>query len=127
MFFVDPGAGILTFVETVPPRGSWPRCFEIDPSGQFLFVANQNSRDIFTFRIDPQTGRLTPAGRFFRFPPPSASSSSLRTEFPRLAPSGLRFRLAHPDEHIHGAAVRFREVRNRRKLDRLGRGDLPSN
>jgi 6-phosphogluconolactonase len=70
MFSVDSVAGILTFVETVPTGGKWPRNFEIDPSGQFLLVANQNSGDIFTFRIDPQTGRLTPTGRALQVPSP---------------------------------------------------------
>jgi 6-phosphogluconolactonase len=40
--------------------GQTPRNFSIDPSGQFLLAAGQNSNDIRSFRIDPTTGKLTP-------------------------------------------------------------------
>ena len=34
----------------------------IDPSGNFLLAANQDSDNIVTFRIDPKSGRLSKVG-----------------------------------------------------------------
>ena len=48
---------------TRPTQGKIPRSFEIDPTGKFLFAANQKSDNIVVFRIDPKTGRLTPTGQ----------------------------------------------------------------
>ncbi len=70
LFSVDSAAGTLTFVETVPTGGRWPRHFEIDPSGRFLLAANQNSGNIAIFRIDPSTGKLSPTGRALEVPSP---------------------------------------------------------
>ena len=44
----------------VSSGGRLPRFFDIDPSGKFLIAANQGSGDLFTFRIDPASGALTP-------------------------------------------------------------------
>jgi 6-phosphogluconolactonase len=54
--------GGLTLVEHVPTRGRTPRDFSIDPSGQWLVAANQDSNTLAVFRIDLATGRLTPTG-----------------------------------------------------------------
>ncbi len=43
--------------------GKTPRNFAIDPSGNFLLVANQNSNDIVIFKRDPKTGLLTDTGK----------------------------------------------------------------
>lgn len=40
-----------------------PRNFEIDPSGNFLLVANQNSNDVIIFKRDKKTGLLTSTGQ----------------------------------------------------------------
>jgi 6-phosphogluconolactonase len=39
--------------------GKTPRNFVIDPTGNFLLVANQNSDDIYVYRINKATGKLT--------------------------------------------------------------------
>ena len=54
--------GRLTYVENRPTQGSTPRGFGIDPSGSYLLAANQRSDSVVVFRIDKQTGRLTPTG-----------------------------------------------------------------
>jgi 6-phosphogluconolactonase len=36
-----------------------PRHFNFDPSGNFLYVCNQRSDDLTTFRVDRKTGKLT--------------------------------------------------------------------
>jgi 6-phosphogluconolactonase len=57
-------------VEYVPTGGKWPRNFEIDPTGSYLFAANSNSGNIRVFRIDPASGRLTPTGQVLEVPAP---------------------------------------------------------
>jgi 6-phosphogluconolactonase len=47
----------------VPTQGKTPRDFNLDPTGRYLFAANQVSDNIVLFRVDSKTGRLTPAGQ----------------------------------------------------------------
>jgi 6-phosphogluconolactonase len=63
VFRVDQAKGTLILVEFVPTGGKTPRNFAIDPSGEWLLAANQDSNSVVTFRINPKTGRLTPAGK----------------------------------------------------------------
>ncbi|HEU5078225.1 MAG TPA: lactonase family protein [Opitutaceae bacterium] len=51
--------GKLEFAQRVSTGGRVPRNFVLDPSGQFLIAANQQSNDIYAFRIDPEKGTLT--------------------------------------------------------------------
>ena len=50
-------------MDNFPTQGKTPRNFEIDPTGKLLFVANQDTNNIVVFRIDPNSGRLTPTGQ----------------------------------------------------------------
>jgi len=43
-------------------RGRIPRNFEVSPNGAFLIAANQDTSDLFTFRIDGATGLLAWTG-----------------------------------------------------------------
>ena len=52
---------LLKFIETVP-CGKHPRSFDISPDGKWLIVAAMNDDRVSTFRIDPDSGRLTPTG-----------------------------------------------------------------
>jgi 6-phosphogluconolactonase len=60
VFSIDPANGTLTEVEQVPPGGTTPRNFAIDPTGSYLFSANELSGNVALFRLDSSTGRLTP-------------------------------------------------------------------
>ena len=51
-------------------QGKTPRNFEIDPSGSFLLVANQDTNNIVTFWINPDSGRLIPTDQTLRVPSP---------------------------------------------------------
>ena len=51
-----------SFLQAVPSGGKKPRNFEIDPGGSYLIAANQNSNNVVVFKIDQQTGHLTPTG-----------------------------------------------------------------
>jgi 6-phosphogluconolactonase len=58
VFEINRETGILNFVERVSSMGQSPRNIAIDPNGNYLLVANQNSNDIYVYRIDKQTGKL---------------------------------------------------------------------
>lgn len=62
--------GKLTLLEHQSTLGKTPRSFGIDPTGNFLLAANQESNNIIVFRIDPKTGRLTPTGQALEVPVP---------------------------------------------------------
>jgi len=70
VFAIDSAKGTLTPVEYVPTQGKTPRSFEIDPTGKLLFAQNQQSNNIVIFRIDQQTGKLTPTGKVLDVPSP---------------------------------------------------------
>jgi 6-phosphogluconolactonase len=57
VFGADANGG-LRLIEHVSTQGRTPRNFALDPSGAWLLVANQNSDNLVTLRIDQQTGRL---------------------------------------------------------------------
>jgi 6-phosphogluconolactonase (cycloisomerase 2 family) len=56
--------GDLTYVGQEWTRGSYPRSFTFDPTGQFLYCCNQRGDNITVFRVDRKTGGLTFTGQF---------------------------------------------------------------
>jgi len=71
VFSIDSKKGTLSPIEQVPPRGIMPRSFGIDPSGLYLFAANQFSGDVAILRIDTGTGRLAATGKALKVDAPS--------------------------------------------------------
>jgi 6-phosphogluconolactonase len=69
VFAADEG-GRLTPRGHVSTQGETPRNFALDPSGQFLFAANQKTENIVVFRINQETGDLTPTGTKIDVPTP---------------------------------------------------------
>jgi 6-phosphogluconolactonase len=67
--------GEVELVGHEPTRGKEPRNFSLDPSGDWLLVANQDSDTIMTFRRDRDAGTLTAAG------PPTATPSPVAIAF----------------------------------------------
>jgi 6-phosphogluconolactonase len=55
--------GKLTAVGRQSVLGKTPRNFAIDPTGNFVLAANQNSNDVVIFKRDAKTGLLTPTGK----------------------------------------------------------------
>lgn len=51
--------GCLRLIEQVPTQGRTPRHFAIDPSGDWLIAANQDTDNIVVFRRNQTTGCLT--------------------------------------------------------------------
>jgi 6-phosphogluconolactonase len=71
VFAISPNQGTLTLVETVSTRGRTPRHFTLDPTGSWLLAANQDSDEIVVFRVNPNTGHLTPNGQLLHIPSPA--------------------------------------------------------
>ncbi len=71
IFKVDKKSGKLTPVGYQSTLGETPRNFAIDPSGNFLLVANQSTGNVVVFKRDKKTGLLTPTGETINIPQPS--------------------------------------------------------
>jgi len=63
VFAIDQEKGTLKEVEQPLSGGIMPRNFSIDPTGKYLFAANQMSNNVVLFSIDPDSGRLKPTGK----------------------------------------------------------------
>ncbi len=63
VFSID-GTGHLKHVGDIATLGDYPPMFNLDPSGEFLYVCNQRSDQITSFRIDKQSGLLTFTGHY---------------------------------------------------------------
>jgi 6-phosphogluconolactonase len=63
VFAIDSRDGTLTPVEQTDSGGIMPRNFSIDPSGNFLLVANQLTNNIVVFQIDASSGKLSKTGK----------------------------------------------------------------
>ena len=50
--------GILTYAGEEWTRGDYPRSFNFDPTGRFLYCCNQRGDNIAVFRVDRKTGGL---------------------------------------------------------------------
>jgi len=56
--------GELTFAGEEPTRGDYPRSFNIDPTGNFLYSCNQRGDAVAAFRVSKKTGALTFTGQY---------------------------------------------------------------
>ncbi len=56
--------GKLTFAGEEWTRGDYPRSFNIDPTGNYLYSCNQRADAITTYRISRKTGALTFTGQY---------------------------------------------------------------
>ena len=63
-WFSIGGDGTLTPAGEEWTRGDYPRSFNIDPTGNFLYSCNQRSDAIAAFRVDRKTGGLTFTGQY---------------------------------------------------------------
>ena len=57
-------SGALTFVAEEWTRGDYPRSFNFDPTGSFLYSCNQRGDNIAGFRVDRKSGGLAFTGQF---------------------------------------------------------------
>jgi 6-phosphogluconolactonase (cycloisomerase 2 family) len=66
-YTVDPNTGALTEIAGSPfPAGFEPISVAVDPSGNFVYVANEGDNDVSAYTIDQASGALiaNPAGPF---------------------------------------------------------------
>jgi 6-phosphogluconolactonase (cycloisomerase 2 family) len=71
IFSVGAG-GKLSFVGEEWTRGDYPRSFNFDPTGQFLYSCNQRGDNIAVFKVDRVNGRLAFTGQYVPVGNPSA-------------------------------------------------------
>jgi 6-phosphogluconolactonase (cycloisomerase 2 family) len=69
---IDPATGRLTLIGHTTSDIQFPRNFAIDPSGTWLYAANQKGDTIVQFRIDQTTGQLSATGQITDSPTPVA-------------------------------------------------------
>jgi 6-phosphogluconolactonase len=62
IFRINQKNGKLSLIGNQPTLGNTPRNFNVDPTGNFLLVANQNSDAIVIFKVDKETGLLSDTG-----------------------------------------------------------------
>jgi len=67
---VHDSDGQLSVIEIEPVRGSWPRNFNIDPTGRWLLAAGRDSNTIAVFEIDQTKGDLTYTRTMIAVPTP---------------------------------------------------------
>ncbi len=63
IYKVNPKNGKISIIGFQPTLGSGPRNFNLDPSGNYLLVGNQNSNEIVIFKRNSKTGLLTDSGK----------------------------------------------------------------
>ena len=60
-YTIDGATGALSPISDSPfAAGTTSVSLTVDPTGQFVYVANRDSNDVSAFAIDPATGALTP-------------------------------------------------------------------
>jgi len=57
-------SGELTYVGEEWTQGNYPRSFNFDPTGEFLYCCNQRSDNVAVFKVDRKTGGLKFTGHF---------------------------------------------------------------
>lgn len=62
-FRFDESKGTLHYLGSTASGGNIPRNFSLDPTGKWLFAAHQNSHNVVLFKVNTETGDLTPAGK----------------------------------------------------------------
>lgn len=63
IFSIGP-KGVLKHVADEWTRGNYPRSFNFDPTGHFLYCCNQRGDNIAVFKVDRKTGGLTFTGHY---------------------------------------------------------------
>ena len=54
--------GTLQFLQNIPAAVKVPRGMAVDPAGRWLMAAGQEDGGLAMFRVDPDSGKLAPAG-----------------------------------------------------------------
>jgi 6-phosphogluconolactonase len=68
VYSVAERTGSLALEQHISSEGDWPRNFSLDPSGNWLLVANQRSGSVVVLRRDQDDGRLAATGTHLAIP-----------------------------------------------------------
>jgi 6-phosphogluconolactonase len=68
---IREGGGVSESIEFVATLGRTPRHFAIDPTGNYMLVANQDSDRVVMFSIDRESGTVKPTGTVLNAPMPT--------------------------------------------------------
>lgn len=71
MYSIDQSSGRIALADRIYCGGKEPRVFHVEPTGDLALVAHQNSDTVSAFRIEPDTGKLTPTGTVTSVPQPT--------------------------------------------------------
>jgi 6-phosphogluconolactonase (cycloisomerase 2 family) len=63
-FFTVAENGELSFIDEVPTYGNYPRSFNFDPTGAFVYCCNQRGDNMTIFEANSNTGRLSFTGQY---------------------------------------------------------------
>jgi 6-phosphogluconolactonase (cycloisomerase 2 family) len=58
-YAITPSNGTLTLASTVG-AGTFPLSIVVDPLGEFVYAANENSANVSVYSVNAATGALTP-------------------------------------------------------------------
>lgn len=67
---IDPATGMLTLIGYTTDNIQFPRAFNFDPTGTWLYALNQKGDSIVQFSISQETGELSPTGVIIDTPVP---------------------------------------------------------
>jgi 6-phosphogluconolactonase len=62
IFAINEHTGALKEIQRIPSGAKGPRYLAIDPSGSYLFAANEKGNSVTSFEISPQNGKLSYRG-----------------------------------------------------------------
>lgn len=63
IFSIGP-SGELTYITEEWTRGNYPRSFQFDPTGQFLYCCNQRADNVTVFKVNRDSGGLEFTGHY---------------------------------------------------------------
>jgi len=63
IFSIGP-SGELTYINEEWTRGNYPRSFQFDPTGQFLYCCNQRADNVTVFKVNRDSGGLEFTGHY---------------------------------------------------------------
>ena len=69
-YAIHPETGLLTPLGQQSTEGKWPRNFAFDLTGDWVIAGNQNSDNFRVFRLDRESGALTPTDQVVECPAP---------------------------------------------------------
>lgn len=70
VFAINKKTGWLSLVQHISTNGNTPRNFTLDPTENYLLVANQKSDNIVIYKRDKKTGKLSFTGKEINVPNP---------------------------------------------------------